>query len=82
MLFSYGIFVYIGMIPNIPKIISGDYNVELLTDKFGFLKVDEDMRLFDNIYAVGDVTSKKYRQVVTAIADGAIAGIAIAKQEN
>jgi thioredoxin reductase (NADPH) len=34
------------------------------------------------IYAVGDVISKKYRQITTAEADGTIAAIAIAKELN
>jgi thioredoxin reductase (NADPH) len=32
------------------------------------------------VYAVGDVTSKKYRQITTAIADGTIAAISITKE--
>ena len=32
-----------------------------------------------DIYAVGDVISKKYRQITTAVADGTIAAISIAK---
>ena len=32
------------------------------------------------IYAVGDVISKKYRQITTAVADGTIAAMAIAKE--
>ena len=33
-----------------------------------------------DIYAVGDVISKKYRQITTAVSDGTIAAIAIAKE--
>jgi thioredoxin reductase (NADPH) len=32
------------------------------------------------IYAVGDVISKKYRQITTAVADGTIAAMAIARE--
>ncbi|MFQ3580019.1 MAG: hypothetical protein SNJ71_07770 [Bacteroidales bacterium] len=32
-----------------------------------------------DVYAVGDVRSKKYRQITTAIADGTIAAIDISK---
>jgi thioredoxin reductase (NADPH) len=32
------------------------------------------------VFAVGDVTSKKYRQITTAIADGTIAAIAITRE--
>lgn len=75
-----GIFPYIGMVPNVPTLMSGEYDVVLPVDNAGFLKVDEDMHLVDDVYAVGDVTSKKYRQVVTAVADGAIAAISISKK--
>jgi thioredoxin reductase (NADPH) len=34
----------------------------------------------DGIYAVGDVRSKKYRQITTAVADGTIAAIAITRE--
>jgi thioredoxin reductase (NADPH) len=32
-----------------------------------------------DVYAVGDVRSKKYRQITTAIADGTIAAISITR---
>ena len=34
------------------------------------------------LYAVGDVISKKYRQITMAVADGTIATIAIVKELN
>jgi thioredoxin reductase (NADPH) len=46
-----------------------------------YLKTNEDMQTSINgVYAVGDVISKKYRQITTAVADGTIAAIAIAKE--
>lgn len=43
----------------------------------GYIKTDEDMRTnLPDIYVVGDVISKKYRQITTAVADGAIPVIA------
>jgi thioredoxin reductase (NADPH) len=60
-------------------------NIELFGDKlqldpWGYIKTDEDMQTsIPGVYAVGDVISKKYRQITTAVADGTIAGIAIAK---
>lgn len=36
----------------------------------------------NDVFAVGDVTSKKYRQITTAVADGTIAAMAIAKELN
>lgn len=42
----------------------------------GFIKVDENMRTnIPGIYAIGDITDKKYRQIATATADGVIAAL-------
>ncbi len=73
---SDGVFVFIGMKPNIDLFAD-----KLKLDTWGYIKTDEDMRtsLYD-VYAVGDVISKKYRQITTAVADGTIAAIAIAKE--
>ncbi len=77
-LISDGVFIFIGMKPNIS--LFGD-NLDL--DKWGYIKTDEDMRTSkDGIYAVGDVISKKYRQITTAVADGTIAAMAISKELN
>jgi thioredoxin reductase (NADPH) len=49
-------------------------------DQWGYIKTSEDMLTsIPDVYAVGDVISKKYRQITTAVADGTIAAIAIAK---
>jgi thioredoxin reductase (NADPH) len=32
------------------------------------------------VYAIGDIVSKKYRQITTAVADGTIAAISISKE--
>jgi thioredoxin reductase (NADPH) len=73
---SDGVFVFIGMRPNIAL-----FKDKLELDGWGYIKTDEDMRTsMPDIYAVGDVTSKKYRQITTAVADGTIAAIAIAKE--
>lgn len=77
-LVSDGVFVFIGMRPNIAL-----FKDKLELDSYGYIKTDEDMRTsMPDIYAVGDVTSKKYRQITTAVADGTIAAIAIAKEIN
>ena len=63
-------------------------NIDLFRDKleldqWGYIKTNEDMHTsLPGIYAVGDVISKKYRQITTAVADGTIAAIAIAKELN
>jgi len=73
---SDGVFVFIGMKPNISL-----FKETLLLDNWGYIKTNEDMLTnIDGVYAVGDVISKKYRQITTAVADGTIAAIAIAKE--
>lgn len=77
-LVSDGVFIFIGMKPNIEL-----FNDSLQLDNWGYIKSDENMKTsISDIYAVGDVTSKKYRQITTAVADGTIAAMAIAKELN
>ncbi len=77
-LISDGVFIFIGMKPNVQL-----FRDKLILDQWGYIKTDEDMRTnLPDIYAVGDVISKKYRQITTAVADGTIAAIAIAKELN
>ncbi len=46
----------------------------LETDAYGYVKADESTRTsVAGVYAVGDVRTKALRQVVTAVADGAVA---------
>lgn len=74
-LVSDGVFVFIGMKPNIAL-----FKDKLELDQWGYIKTDEDMRTsIPGVYAVGDVISKKYRQITTAVADGTIAAMALAK---
>ena len=75
-LVSDGIFIFIGMKPNIEL-----FKNKLDLDQLGYIKANEDMQTsITGVYAVGDVISKKYRQITTAVADGTIAAIAIAKE--
>ena len=75
-LVSDGVFVFIGMKPNIEL-----FKDKLQLDQWGYIKTDENMLTsLPDIYAVGDVISKKYRQITTAVADGTIAAMAIAKE--
>lgn len=77
-LVSDGVFIFIGMKPNVDL-----FKGKLQLDSWGYIKTDEDMRTsMPDIYAVGDVISKKYRQITTAVADGTIAAIAIAREMN
>lgn len=64
-----GCFIAIGQIPDNEKF----KNLVDLDDK-GYILVDESMQTkTKGLYAAGDCTSKKFRQVATAVADGAIA---------
>lgn len=75
-LVSDGVFIFIGFKPNIDL-----FREKLVLDQWGYIKTDEDMRTsIPGVYAVGDVISKKYRQITTAVADGTIAAISIAKE--
>jgi thioredoxin reductase (NADPH) len=71
-----GVFIFAGLKPNTDLFDKG-----LEHDQWGYLKTDEDMRTsMADVYAVGDVRSKKYRQITTAIADGTIAAISITRE--
>jgi thioredoxin reductase (NADPH) len=73
---SDGIFIFVGMSPN-----TGLFGKGLSYDPWGYISTDEDMKTnIEGIYAVGDVRSKKYRQITTAVADGTIAAIAITRE--
>lgn len=63
------VFISIGRKPA-TEFISG--SVEL--DSYGYIVADESTRTnIDGVYAIGDVRTKALRQVVTAVADGAVA---------
>lgn len=66
---SFGIFVFAGYIPQ-----TSEYAKHLRLDANGYIMTDENMRTnIDGVYAAGDVRAKELRQLVTAVADGAIA---------
>lgn len=73
---SDGVFIFIGMKPNTDL-----FRDQVELDQWGFIRTDEDMQTsIPGVYAAGDVISKKYRQITTAVADGTIAAMAIAKE--
>ena len=75
-LVSDGIFIFIGMKPNLEL-----FDGKLELDSYGYIKTNEDMRTsIPDVFAVGDVISKKYRQITTAVADGTIAAISITRE--
>ena len=63
-----GIFIFAGMLPQTKL-------VEMLEkDQAGYIKTNDTMETaIPGLFAVGDVRSKSFRQVVTAVSDGAIA---------
>ena len=70
-----GVFIYVGLIPN-TELFKGILNL----DPNGFIITDEKMHTsMPGIYAAGDVRGKILRQIVTAVADGAIAGMEASK---
>ena len=71
-----GIFIFVGMRPNTELFPEG-----LEIDDWGYIKTHEDMLTnIDGVYAVGDIRSKKYRQITTAVADGTIAAISVTRE--
>ncbi len=73
---SDGAFIFVGMKPNTDLISD-----EIEKDDWGYIKTNEDMKTsIEGVYAVGDLRSKKYRQITTAVADGTIAAIAVTRE--
>ncbi len=70
-----GVFIYVGLVPN-SELVKDLVDV----DQSGFILTDEHMETnVKGVYAVGDVRKTVLRQVVTAAADGAIAGVDLTK---
>lgn len=65
-----GVFPYIGFAPNIEHI-----NAQVQQNEAGFIVTDETMQTsVKGVFAAGDVRTTPLRQVITAAADGAVAG--------
>ncbi len=67
-----GVFILIGYIPN-TEMFEG---VVDLTDRKEIIASRDMETNIPGVFAAGDCTAKKYRQVTTAVADGTIAGLA------
>lgn len=66
-----GVFIYVGMLPN-SEFVSG----KLALDKYGYIVVDGEKRTsMEGVFAAGDVTNSKVKQVVTAAGEGATAAV-------
>ncbi|KAB3534055.1 FAD-binding protein [Alkaliphilus pronyensis] len=67
---TFGIFVFIGFIPQT------EIYKDKLTMEYGYIVTNQDMHTnIEGVFAAGDCRVKSLRQVVTAIADGAIASV-------
>lgn len=65
------VFAYIGSIPR-TELLRGC--IELTAS--GYIAAGEDMRTnADGVFAAGDIRAKRYRQIVTAVSDGAVAAL-------
>ncbi|MCG8400367.1 MAG: thioredoxin-disulfide reductase [Firmicutes bacterium] len=70
-----GVFVYVGTRP-VSELVSGLIDI----DSNGYIITDEEMRTsIPGLFAAGDIRQKLLRQVVTAVADGAIAAVSAEK---
>ena len=70
-----GVFPYIGFSPNCES-----FNGQLKQDNRGFILTDETMQTsIPGVFAAGDVRVTPLRQVITAVADGAVAGVSAIK---
>lgn len=68
---TFGVFVFVGYSPK-TDLFKG--KIEL--DKAGYILTDVDMKTnVEGVFGAGDVRQKSLRQVVTAVADGAIAAV-------
>ena len=67
-----GVFIYIGMFPN-----TGFLQGVVELDQWGYVVAGEDTATSEpGIFAAGDIRAKELRQIVTAVADGAVAAMA------
>ncbi|WP_432663030.1 thioredoxin-disulfide reductase [Wukongibacter baidiensis] len=68
---TFGIFPFIGYLP-----LSDVFKDMIDMDDRGYIITDDDMKTnIGGVFAAGDIRQKSLRQVVTAVADGAIAAV-------
>ncbi|MCX6256363.1 MAG: FAD-dependent oxidoreductase [Bacteroidia bacterium] len=73
-----GVFIFIGYIPNTEFL-----NKKVELNQWGEIVVMPDMSTnIEGVYAAGDCTAKRYRQVTTAVGDGTIAALAVSNYMN
>lgn len=75
-----GVFIYIGMLPNLPELGSG---ITVRQDNNGFIETDKVVYTdTKGLFVIGDLRADSERQISTAISDGTIASITIANGEE
>lgn len=66
---AFGVFVFVGYAP-----ATGLFKDVLELDRWGYILTNDNMETnVEGVYAAGDLRPKQLRQIVTAVADGAIA---------
>ncbi|MDD5397205.1 MAG: FAD-dependent oxidoreductase, partial [Candidatus Moranbacteria bacterium] len=74
-----GVFIEIGSVPGI--VVAQELGVK--ADEQGYIVVDQTQATnVENVYAAGDATtgSNKFRQIITAVAEGAVAAGSVYKK--
>lgn len=72
-----GVFIFAGMQANLELCKEG----RLELDQWGYIKVDKYMKTnIPDVFAIGDVAEKVYRQITIAVAEATIAAITVAKE--
>jgi len=70
-----GVFVFIGTIPN-TELVKGSVRL----DENGFILTDDNMQTsIPGVFAAGDIRSKLFRQISTAVGEGAAASYSAEK---
>jgi thioredoxin reductase (NADPH) len=71
-----GVFIFAGMKPNLEEIAT-----QFELDKWGYIKTDVVAHTnLKDVFAIGDVATKHFRQITTAVSDGTVAAITISKE--
>lgn len=70
-----GVFVFVGYTPR-TDLVKGLVKL----NEWGYVETQEDMSTeVPGVYVAGDIRSKRFRQITTAVADGTIAALAVQK---
>jgi len=70
-----GVFVFVGYVPR-TDLVKGVVKM----NQWGYVETGEDMSTdLPGVYVAGDIRSKRFRQITTAVADGTIAALAVQK---